>query len=47
MKKLLNDPADVVVEALAGMAAAHPSHLRVDLAHKLVLRADSPVSGKV
>ncbi|WP_281966009.1 dihydroxyacetone kinase subunit DhaK [Serinicoccus marinus] len=47
MKKLLNDPADVVVEALAGMAAAHPGQLRVDLDHKLVLRADAPVSGKV
>lgn len=47
MKKLLNDPDDVVVEALAGMALAHPDRLRVDLDHKLVLRADAPVSGKV
>ncbi|GAA5157315.1 dihydroxyacetone kinase subunit DhaK [Ornithinimicrobium tianjinense] len=47
MKKLLNDPADVVVEALAGMAAAHPDRLDVDLEHKLVLRAGGPVQGKV
>ena len=47
MKKLLNDPDDVVVEALQGMALAHPERLRVDLDHKLVLRADAPVSGKV
>ncbi|WP_122261579.1 dihydroxyacetone kinase subunit DhaK [Ornithinimicrobium cerasi] len=47
MKKLLNDPADVVAEALAGMAAAHPDRLRVDLEHRLVLRAGGPVRGKV
>ncbi|RDI53086.1 dihydroxyacetone kinase subunit DhaK [Nocardia mexicana] len=46
MKKLINDPADVVAEALAGMAAAHPE-LRVDDKHRLVLRGDAPVPGKV
>ena len=46
MQKLVNDPADVVVEALAGMAAAHPE-LRVDGAHRVVRRADAPVTGKV
>ncbi|MEO7196236.1 MAG: dihydroxyacetone kinase subunit DhaK [Pseudonocardiaceae bacterium] len=46
MKKLINDPADVVAEALLGMAAAHPE-LRVDQQHKIVYRAGSPVSGKV
>ncbi len=46
MKKLINDPADVVAEALGGMAAAHPD-LRVDLDHKIVYRADAPVQGKV
>ncbi len=30
MKKLINDPSDVVAEALRGMAAAHPGTLRVD-----------------
>ena len=46
MKKLINDPADVVAEALRGVAAAHPE-LRVDHEHKLVIRGDSPVQGKV
>ncbi|MGH3855034.1 MAG: dihydroxyacetone kinase subunit DhaK, partial [Pseudonocardiaceae bacterium] len=46
MKKLINDPPDVVAEALLGMAAAHPE-LRVDQQHKIVYRAGSPVSGKV
>lgn len=47
MKKLLNDPADAVVEALSGLAAAHPGTLRVDAEHRLVLRAGGPVRGKV
>ncbi|MVU80001.1 dihydroxyacetone kinase subunit DhaK [Nocardia sp. ET3-3] len=46
MKKLVNDPADVVDAALAGMAAAHPE-LRVDVKQRIVVRADAPVSGKV
>lgn len=46
MKKLINDPADVVDEALAGMAAAHPE-LRVDPAQRTVFRRDAPVPGKV
>ncbi|MCW4353661.1 dihydroxyacetone kinase subunit DhaK [Hoyosella sp. YIM 151337] len=46
MKKLINDPADVVSEALTGLAAAHPE-LRVDLNNKIVYRADAPVPGKV
>ncbi len=47
MKKLLNDPADVVTESLRGFAAAYGDRVRVDLAHKLVLRADAPRAGKV
>lgn len=47
MKKFLNDPADVVVEALRGVALAHPDRLRVDLEQQLVLRAGGPVPGKV
>jgi phosphoenolpyruvate---glycerone phosphotransferase subunit DhaK len=47
MKKLLNDPADAVVEALAGLAVAHPDKLRVDLENRVVVRADAPVAGKV
>jgi dihydroxyacetone kinase-like protein len=46
MKKLINDPADVVSEALAGMAVAHPE-LRVDLVNRIVYRGDAPVQGKV
>ena len=46
MKKLINDPADVVPEALRGLAAAHPE-LRVDHENRVVLRADAPVQGKV
>lgn len=46
MKKLINDPANVVADALRGMAAAHPN-LRVDVENKLIVRADAPVAGKV
>lgn len=47
MKKLLNDPADVVAESLIGLAAAHPDLLRVDPKARIVVRADAPVQGKV
>ena len=47
MKKLINDPADVVVEALRGMAAAHPDRLEVDLENKVVYRKDPIRAGKV
>ena len=46
MKKLINNPADVVAEALLGIEAAHPE-LSVDHANKIIYRADAPVSGKV
>jgi dihydroxyacetone kinase-like protein len=46
MKKLINDPADVVAEALRGIAAAHPE-LRVDHDQRVVFRRDAPVPGKV
>jgi dihydroxyacetone kinase-like protein len=46
MKKLINDPARVVADALVGIAAAHPD-LRVDHEHKVIYRADAPVRGKV
>ncbi|MEV6300116.1 dihydroxyacetone kinase subunit DhaK [Actinoplanes sp. NPDC051861] len=47
MKKFLNDPADVVAEALAGLAAAHPEDLRVDTTDQYVARAGAPRPGKV
>ncbi|SDQ49825.1 dihydroxyacetone kinase subunit DhaK [Quadrisphaera sp. DSM 44207] len=46
MKKLINDPADVVAESLRGLAAAHPE-LRVDHDSKVVVRGDAPRPGKV
>ena len=46
MKKLINDPSDVVADALRGFAAAHPE-LRVDHANRVVYRGDAPVAGKV
>jgi dihydroxyacetone kinase-like protein len=46
MKKLINDPADVVKEALLGVEAAHPE-LRVDHDNKVVYRGDAPRPGKV
>jgi phosphoenolpyruvate---glycerone phosphotransferase subunit DhaK len=46
MKKLINDPADVVTDALRGLALAHPE-LRVDHTNKVVYRGDAPVQGKV
>jgi dihydroxyacetone kinase-like protein len=46
MKKLINDPAGVVTDALVGVEAAHPE-LRVDHTRKVIYRADAPVPGKV
>jgi len=46
MKKLINDPANVVAEALLGMEAAHPD-LRVDHQHKIIYRGDAPRRDKV
>ena len=47
MKKLINDPREVVREALAGFAAAHAETLRVSFDPMYVVRADAPVTGKV
>lgn len=47
MKKLINQPEDVVVDALRGMAAAHPDLLRVSFDPTFVARIDAPVHGKV
>jgi phosphoenolpyruvate---glycerone phosphotransferase subunit DhaK len=46
MKKLINDPQDVVAEALLGIEAARPD-VRVDHANRIVYRRDVPVAGKV
>ncbi|MEU0510741.1 dihydroxyacetone kinase subunit DhaK [Amycolatopsis sp. NPDC006125] len=47
MKKIINDPADVVTESLRGLAAAHADILRVQEDPNVVVRADAPVDGKV
>lgn len=47
MKKLINDPANVVSEALAGMAAAHGDLLTVHTDPDYIVRADAPRQGKV
>src|SRR6185312_15044384 len=46
MKKLINDPQNVVAEALLGIEAAHPD-LKVDHQHRVIYRADTPRGGKV
>jgi dihydroxyacetone kinase-like protein len=46
MKKFINDPADVVKESLAGLAAAHPDLVRVDFENQIVVRKDAP-TGRV
>src|SRR4051812_38371474 len=46
MKKLINDPNDVVAEALLGIEAAHQD-LRVDYENKVVYRGGTPKTGKV
>jgi dihydroxyacetone kinase-like protein len=46
MKKFINDPAGVLAEALAGVAAAHPD-LRVDPVNRVIYRAESTRPGKV
>ena len=47
MKKLINDPADVVVEALRGIEAAHGDLLKVHYEPNYITRQDSPVANKV
>jgi len=47
MKKLINAPDDVVLEALHGMEAAHSDRLRISYQPKMVVRNDAPVQGKV
>src|SRR5438128_2889465 len=47
MRKFLNDPARVVKESLAGLAAAHPDLVRYDAAAQIIVRRDAPRRGKV
>ncbi|MET1015791.1 dihydroxyacetone kinase subunit DhaK [Orlajensenia leifsoniae] len=47
MKKLINDPKNVVNESLAGFAAAHSDLVRAEYDPNYVVRADAPTAGKV
>jgi dihydroxyacetone kinase-like protein len=47
MKKLINDPRQVVRESLEGLALAHSGILQVLFDPTYVVRADAPVAGKV
>lgn len=47
MKKLINQPENVVKEALSGMLAAHGDLLNVDIDNQVIVRKDAPVKGKV
>jgi len=47
MKKLINNPENVVREELEGVAIAHPDLVKVHYDPNFVVRADAPVKGKV
>jgi dihydroxyacetone kinase-like protein len=47
MKKLINDPANVVREELQGIELAHPELVKVFYDPYYIVRADAPKSGKV
>ncbi|MFC6906527.1 dihydroxyacetone kinase subunit DhaK [Halalkalicoccus tibetensis] len=47
MKKLINEPGDVVDEMLDGMVMAHPEYVRRLEGTNVLTRADAPVDGKV
>ncbi|MET0234747.1 MAG: dihydroxyacetone kinase subunit DhaK [Kibdelosporangium sp.] len=47
MKKIINDPSNVVEESLKGLAAAHGDILEVRTDPAVIYRADAPVSDKV
>jgi dihydroxyacetone kinase-like protein len=47
MKKLINNPSDVVRESLEGMALAHPDLIQVRFHPTFVYRTGAPAQGKV
>ena len=48
MKKLINDPYQVVDETISGILKAHPYHLRrAKDSKRALVRADAPINGKV
>lgn len=47
MKKLINNPEEVVLEELQGIELAHPDLVKVHYDPNYIIRADAPVKGKV
>ncbi len=47
MKKLINNPDNVVRESLEGMALAHPDLIKVHFDPHFIYRVEAPISGKV
>lgn len=48
MKKIINDPFQVVEETLSGILKAHPYHLRMTKnSQRALVRVDAPIKGKV
>ena len=46
MKKIINDPNEVVTESLRGFAAAHADLVNVSYGPDFIARSDAPVSGQ-
>ena len=47
MRKIINEPDQVVKQSLAGLAAAHADLLRYDVENQILVRIDAPKKGKV
>jgi phosphoenolpyruvate---glycerone phosphotransferase subunit DhaK len=47
MRKIINEPDQVVKQSLAGLAAAHPDILRYDVGNQILVRVGAPKKGKV
>ena len=47
MKKIVNNPEDIVFEMCDGLVAANPGKFKYDRERKILARADAPVKGKV
>ncbi|MFT4416856.1 dihydroxyacetone kinase subunit DhaK [Fredinandcohnia humi] len=47
MKKLINNPEEVVSEMLEGFVLAHPKQVKLVPNTSVIVRADSPIQGKV
>ena len=47
MKKIINNPDQVVIDMIQGMVLAHPNYIRKSENGNILVRKDAPVSGKV